>query len=541
MTEGLLTPVFVTGHDHTGHPEEDDVGTGHQIVGRVVIFDVFVVRVADAVEYRDGPQPRREPGVEHVLILPQIGERQRGVAALGPGFLQCLVCVEGHYVTALGQIPGRNALAPPELARDAPVLDIFHPVTVGVLVFFGNELDFIFQDGLRRRTGELLHREKPLHRELGLDRYAGTFGITYVIGVVFGFLQQAGRVEILFDLFAQGEALHTGVQPYLVVDRAVVVEDVDRFEPVFFTEHIVVHVVRRSNLQGTRAESDVHVRIADHGYRPAHQRDDDPGVFGQPGVAFVVGIDAEGRIAEDRFGPGRGDDDRAVGAFDPVAQVVELAVRLFEHYLFVRKGGLGRRVPIDHAYAPVNQPLFIEVAEDPQDAFGTGFVHREAGALPVARGAQLAQLLQDHAAVFLFPVPGMTQELFARERRFLDPLGLEFGHHLGFRGDRGVVGARDPAGVLALHAGAAHQYVLQRVVEHMSHVEHTRDVGWRDDDRIGFPFIGFGMEKAVLHPVVVPFGFDLLRGVFVGDLHDIVCGIYNNLYRICKVMNILLI
>ena len=90
----------------------------------------------------------------------------------------------------------------------------------------------------------------------------------------------------------------------------------------------------------------------------------------------------------------------------------------------------------DHASIAINQPLFIEVAEDPQDAFGTGFVHREAGALPVARGAQLAQLLQDHAAVFLFPVPGMTQELFARERRFLDPLGLEFGHHLGFRGKR---------------------------------------------------------------------------------------------------------
>ena len=415
MTERLLTPVFVTGHDHAGHPEEDDVGTGYQIVGRIVVFDVFVIRAADAVEYRDGPQPRREPGVEHVLVLPQIGERQRGVAALGPGFLQCLVCVEGHYVAALGQIPGRNALAPPELARDAPVLDILHPVTVGVLVFFGNELDFVLQNGPRRRSGELLHREEPLHRELGFDRYAGTFGITHVIGVVFGFLQQADRVEILFDLFAQGEALHTGIKPYLVVDRAVVVEDVYRFEPVFFTEHIVVHVVRRSNLQGTRAESDVHVRIADHGHRPAHQRDDDPGVFGQPGVAFVVGIDAEGRIAEDRFGPCRGDDDRAVGAFDPVAQVVEFAVRLFEYHLFVRKGGLGRRVPIDHAYAPVNQPLFVEVAEDPQDAFGTSFVHREAGAFPVARGAQLAQLLQDHAAVFLFPVPGMTQELFARE------------------------------------------------------------------------------------------------------------------------------
>ena len=113
----------------------------------------------------------------------------------------------------------------------------------------------------------------------------------------------------------------------------------------------------------------------------------------------------------------------------------------------------------------------------------------------------------------------MTQELFARERRFLDPLGLELGHHLGFRGDRGVVGARNPAGVLALHAGAAHQYVLQRIVEHVAHVEHPRHVGRRNDDRIGFARIGFGVEQSVPLPVVVPFLLDLLRSVFVGNLH----------------------
>ena len=56
-------------------------------------------------------------------------------------------------------------------------------------------------------------------------------------------------------------------------------------------------------------------------------------------------------------------------------------------------------------------------------------------------------------------------------------------------------------------------------VEHVAHVEHPRHVGRRNDDRIGFARIGFGVEQSVPLPVVVPFLLDLLRSVFVGNLH----------------------
>ena len=277
--------------------------------------------------------------------------------------------------------------------------------------------------------------------------------------------------------------------------------------------------MRRGYLQGARSEFDVHVFVADHGDRTAHQRHDDAGPLGQPLVARVVGIDAQRRVAQNGFGARRGDDDRPVGALDRIAQVVEFAVRLLEDHLLVRKGRLRRGVPVDHPHAAVDFPLFIEVAEDAQDAFRAGFVHREARAVPVARGAQLAQLLEDHAAVFLFPLPGVAEELLARERRLFDALFVEHRHHLGLGGDRRMVHARHPAGVFSRHAGAAHQHVLQRVVEHVPHVEHARHVGGRNDDRVGFPFVGLRVEDAPVDPVVVPLGFDLLRCVFVGDLH----------------------
>ena len=195
-------------------------------------------------------------------------------------------------------------------------------------------------------------------------------------------------------------------------------------------------------------------------------------------------------------------------------------MRLLEDHLLVREGRLGCGVPVDHPHAAVDFALFVEVAEDVDDAARAHLVHREAGALPVARGAQLAQLAENHAAVLLLPLPGVAEELLARELRLFNPLFVEHRHHLGLGGNRGVVHARHPAGVAARHAGAADEHVLQRVVEHVAHVEHARDVGGRDDDGIGLPLVGFRVEETVLNPKVVPFGLDILRRVFVCELHD---------------------
>ena len=82
------------------------------------------------------------------------------------------------------------------------------------------------------------------------------------------------------------------------------------------------------------------------------------------------------------------------------------------------------------------------------------------------------------------PSPGMLQELLAGEVALLDALLGEALDDLGLGGDAGVVGSRHPAGVLSLHSGAAYKDILNGFVEHVSHVEHTRHVGRRDDHRI---------------------------------------------------------
>src|ERR1039458_7900911 len=53
-----------------------------------------------------------------------------------------------------GAVPGRDAVAPPELPRDAPVMDVFHPLQVDRLVVLRSEADASVVDHVLRDLGE---------------------------------------------------------------------------------------------------------------------------------------------------------------------------------------------------------------------------------------------------------------------------------------------------------------------------------------------------------------------------------------------------
>ena len=68
-----------------------------------------------------------------------------------------------------------------------------------------------------------------------------------------------------------------------------------------------------------------------------------------------------------------------------------------------------------------------------------------------------------------------------------------------------------PASVLAFETRTAHEDILNRLVEHVPHVEHTRYVGRRNNDGKRFPAIRFAMKEFVVQPVLVPTGFNVSR------------------------------
>jgi hypothetical protein len=53
----LIASELITGHNHSGNPEEDYVGTCHKIGSRIVVPEVTVFRLKDSVEQGYRPEP----------------------------------------------------------------------------------------------------------------------------------------------------------------------------------------------------------------------------------------------------------------------------------------------------------------------------------------------------------------------------------------------------------------------------------------------------------------------------------------------------
>ncbi len=397
-------------------------------------------------------------------------------------------------------------------------MDLGHPVVKGVFEFFGNEAYGVAVDSPDGRTSQLVHAQKPLVAQARLcDGIGVALRISDLVFVIFNLLDQTRFGEILGYLFAHGKAVHAYVHAGSLADGGVVVEYVDRVKVVFLAEHVVVDIMGRGDFQAACAELHVDIIVLDHGYLTANQRHDhtlalEMGVFG------IVGIDTHGCVAHNGFRTGGGYNGIPVLADYIIAQIVELAVLLFIDHFNVAQSGLGLGIPVDHPLAAVDKPAAVKIDKYLCDTFRPQFVHGEGGAAPVARGSELAQLLQDDASILVSPVPRVFQKLLACEIALLDSLFGKLGHDFGLCGYRSMVGAGHPQGVFARHAGAAHEYVLYRVVEHVAHVEHACDIGRRDNDRIGFARVGSALEEVVTHPVVIPFVFNLRRVVFGGKL-----------------------
>ena len=185
-------------HDHARHPEEDDVEAGHQHIGGVEgLQRLGLLRPAQGGE---GPQARAEPGVQHVVVLAQYRIAQIVLRAY-------LGLVAADIDVARLVIPRRNAVAPPQLAGNTPVLNVTHPGEIHVFVLLGHELDAAVFHGGNGRLGQRLGGHIPLVGQPGLDHHAGAIALGRLQAVRLDLLQQAGGVEVLDNALARLEAV----------------------------------------------------------------------------------------------------------------------------------------------------------------------------------------------------------------------------------------------------------------------------------------------------------------------------------------------
>ena len=358
-------------HDHPGDPEEDDVVARDKHARRQKQFELL--RLPGPAERGEGHQGRRVPGVEHVGIAGE-GAFVAGGLSLDPR----LVFVLRHEQLAAAAEPGRDLVAPPELARDRPVLDVVHPLVVGVDPLLGMELHRAGLDRLDRLAcdrgavlARLGHRHEPLVGEHRLDHLAGAHADRHRVLVRHHLLEKALRFEIAQHRLAGGVAVEpaVGSRP-VIVDLGVEGEDGDERQLVPQRHLVVIEIVRAGDLHAARAEVLVDVAVGDHRDPPIAERQIDHLADEVP-VALVIRVHGEGAVGQHGLGPRGGDVHAAhrlpVGiglrtVAERIEDVPHRPVALLVLDLEVGDGREQYRVPVHQPLAAVDEPLFVRAA-----------------------------------------------------------------------------------------------------------------------------------------------------------------------------------
>ena len=145
-------------------------------------------------------------------------------------------------------------------------------------------------------------------------------------------------------------------------------------------------------------------------------------------------------------------------------------------------------------------------------------IHRELRAIPITRSTEPAKLLEDNAALFLAPLPDLLDKFFPAKivPRFLFLPQLALDH--GLRRDAGVIGARKPHRGAPLKPRPANKYILNRIVEHVTHREHAGDIRRGNGDAVGRGMRRhLAREAAGLLPGGIPLLLNVPGFVTLGD------------------------
>jgi hypothetical protein len=125
---------------------------------------------------------------QHVRVLADIlraAVRTLGRVGAGTGLLAAIVAV-----------PDRDAVPPPQLARDAPILDVLQPVKVNLLETLRDNLDAPVADGGQRGFCQRLDLDEPLLRNHRLDDLAAALGTRHVERVRLFLDDQTGGLHV---------------------------------------------------------------------------------------------------------------------------------------------------------------------------------------------------------------------------------------------------------------------------------------------------------------------------------------------------------
>ena len=247
-------------HDHARDPEKYDVETGDQCAGRIKARELRCL--LGPAQGREWPERGRKPGVEHVLVL-----AQRDLAA------QLRACLSGcgrgvarHVDVAGLVIPGRDAMAPPQLAADAPVLNIAHPLVIGLVPVLRYEADAASLDCSDRRPGQWLDAHVPLIGEVRFDHCAAAIAARHHQLVRFYPVHKSRCLQIGHHALTRFEAIEAAVGRWHAgVELRIGRKDIDQWQRVSLADRVIIEIMRWCDLYAAGAEGGVDKVIGNDG------------------------------------------------------------------------------------------------------------------------------------------------------------------------------------------------------------------------------------------------------------------------------------
>ena len=135
-----------TEHHHPRYPEEEDVVASDQDTRRIELLQIL--RLIRPPQSGEGPERGREPGIENIRIL-YIS-------------IWSLFIWSEHDHLAIRSVPDRDAMAPPELARYAPIVHLIDPIEIAWRKALRFDPYLALSHRICRRFGKRSYFDEPL-------------------------------------------------------------------------------------------------------------------------------------------------------------------------------------------------------------------------------------------------------------------------------------------------------------------------------------------------------------------------------------------
>ena len=215
-----------------------------------------------------------------------------------------------------------------------------------------------------------------------------------IVRIILDLHQEAERVQILHDALSRLIAVQTGILSAVLIDRRVVVHDIDLGQTVALADLKVIGVMCRRDLDDTRPELHIDILVRDNGQFPVHERQHQLFAYQIP-VSLILRVHRHSGIAEHRLRTGRREfdeprrADRSVLLNERIFDVPEMTVLLLVFHLRVRERGVAERAPVDDPAAFVDVALLVHPDKDLGDGAVTAVIHGKTFSLPVTGAPQL--------------------------------------------------------------------------------------------------------------------------------------------------------